>query len=446
MPQDTAAPSVWRKGEHRGSQLLDSITIGPQTAQTIDPLYGSGSRQHAVGDIIWHCHLYPHFHHGMWGLWRSFDRRVDGQLAYPDGTPCPPLHPLPGRTPKEPEPGQPGFPWFIDATFPRKSPPPPALRQQHLSGRRRLLEMPMHSTSELAAFDPGCVAEPRPGALFVDLDGLAQTWNEQAGLPERRVISYDVEVSADRVNYNSAGWHDKRGHHYQIVGVEVTPLGADGSPAERVRKTPPPNRIETFYPRANHGDVVELRFINRLGSFPADDFDLAALLVECGLHVHLVKFDVLSADGSATGWNYLSGASCREAVGPDLADPRRPDAPSRIVGFHRWVVDEEFGPCFFHDHLLANYRQKHGLFAALIAEPQGSRWFLPDQVTPAWSAPQAVVVPPEGSGLPPYREACLAVGDFIPLYRTGNDPVNSPHELGGTTTRAAWESTSATRR
>lgn len=431
VPQDTAAPSVWRDGEHRGSQLLDSITIGPQTAQTIDPLYGSGSRQHAVGDVIWHCHLYPHFHHGMWGLWRSFDRLVDGRLAYPDGTPCPPLRPLPGRPPKEPSAEQPGFPWFIDATFPRKSPPPPALREEHLTGRRRLLEMGLHSATELAAFDPGCVADPRPGALFVDLDRLARKWNNVAELPEQRVIAYDVEVTVDRVDYNSAGWHDERGHHYQITAVEVTTLDADGNELARVRKAPPAVRTETFYPRANHGDIVELRFFNRLGSFPADDFDLATLPVECGLHVHLVKFDVLTADGSSTGWNYLAGASTREAMGPDVLDPAHVDAPSRIVGFHRWVVDEEFGPCFFHDHLLANYRQKHGLFAALVAEPQGSRWFLPDQVTPAWSAPQAVVLPPPSSGLPAYREACLAVGDFVPLYRSGNTPVNPPHELGG---------------
>ena len=89
--------------------------------------------------------------------------------------------------------------------------------------------------------------------------------------------------------------------------------------------------------------------------------------MECGLHVHLVKFDVLAADGSSTGFNYLSGASCPEAVGSPTASVE----PARNVGLHRWVVDEEFGPCFFHDHLLANYRQKRGLFAALIAEPPG---------------------------------------------------------------------------
>jgi hypothetical protein len=99
VPTDTAVPSTWRPGAPRGSQLLDSITIGPQTGFTIDPLYGSGSRQHAFGDIIWHCHLYPHFHHGMWGLWRSLDTLVKEATNLPDGTPCPPLQPLPGRGP-----------------------------------------------------------------------------------------------------------------------------------------------------------------------------------------------------------------------------------------------------------------------------------------------------------------------------------------------------------
>ncbi|WP_104103245.1 multicopper oxidase domain-containing protein [Arthrobacter sp. 08Y14] len=430
VPADTAPPSVWKNGRHRGSQLLDSITIGPQTAQTIDPLYGSGSRQKAIGDVIWHCHLYPHFHHGMWGLWRSFDRLVDGHRAYPDGTPCPALKPLPGRIPPPSTNKQPGFPWFMDAVFPQKSPPPPALRRQDLGGRRQLLRMPMHSAKEFAAFDPGCIAHPRPGALFVDLDTRARKWNNTAELPEQRILTYDVEVRSSNAEYNSDGWHDRRAHHYRITGVQVATLAADGTVVDKARLKPPeqtpPFRPEPFFPRANHGDIVELNFYNELGSFPADDFDLATLPVECGLHVHLVKFDVLAADGSATGWNYLSGASSREAVGTN-----EPGFPPRNVGRHRWVVDEEFGPCFFHDHLLANYRQKHGLFAALIAEPQRSRWYLPDQTTAAWTGQQAVIRPPEDSELPPYREACLAIGDFIPLYRADGAPLNRPHELGG---------------
>jgi hypothetical protein len=434
VPEDTAPPSVWKDAERRGSQLVDSITIGPQTAVTIDPLYGSGSRQHAVGDVIWHCHLYPHFHHGMWGLWRSFDRWVDGLTSYPDGTPSHRLEPLPGRLPEghpdrpdaATDTGRPGFPWFMDARFPQKSPPPPAIVDAHLVGRRRLLRMPLHSATELAAFAPGCRARPRSGALFVDLDGDAVAWNDTAELPPPRIVSYDVEVARSDVAYNTQGWHDRHGHHYRITSVTVTRLDENGDAAE-VREFPAPrHEVEPFFPRANHGDIVELRLHNELGTIPADHFDLATPPVECGLHVHLVKFDVLAADGSSTGWNYLAGASCAEAVGPDVAGA----LPSN-VGLHRWVVDEEFGPCFFHDHLLANYRQKHGLFAALIAEPFGSQWLRPDQDVIAWSGPEAVVTAPTRTGYESYREACLAVGDFVPLYGPDGKPLNPPHELSG---------------
>jgi hypothetical protein len=455
VAQDTAVPSTWQDGQRRGSQLLDSITIGPQTGMTIDPLYGSGSRQRAVGDIIWHCHLYPHFHHGMWGMWRSFDRLVTGRPAYPDGTPCPALRPLPGRVPETPTTQRPGFPWFIDATFPQKSPPPPSPHQDDVDaaaavagapvrpvpvdGRRQLLGMPRCSEKERAAFAPACRDGSQPGALFVDLDGPARTWNALAEVPEQRIISYDVEATASRVEYNSRGWHDARGHHYKLTGITVTTLDPQGRRTATQHFDPPATApgqpVEAFFPRANHGDIVEWRFHNKLTSFPADDFDLPADPVECGLHVHLVKFDVLAADGSATGWNYLSGASTTEAVGPNLAV-----RPERNVSLHRWVVDEEFGPCFFHDHLLAMYRQKHGLSAALIAEPTGSRWYLPDQKTTAWAGTQAVVFPDaipalkDGkpcTGLPPFREACLNVGDFIPLYRAPGAPLNIPNELGG---------------
>jgi len=71
---------------HTESPIIDSISITPQQAFTIEPIGGAGSLQRATGDIIWHCHLYPHFHSGMWGMWRVFDVLQDGTGAYPDGT------------------------------------------------------------------------------------------------------------------------------------------------------------------------------------------------------------------------------------------------------------------------------------------------------------------------------------------------------------------------
>lgn len=86
----------WRlETENPVSTIIDSITISPQECYTLDILYGAGSRNRVIGDVIFHCHLYPHFHEGMWTLWRIFDRLEDGTGELPDGTPIPALLPLP---------------------------------------------------------------------------------------------------------------------------------------------------------------------------------------------------------------------------------------------------------------------------------------------------------------------------------------------------------------
>ena len=281
-----------------------------------------------------------------------------------------------------------------------------------------------------------CRSGKTPGAIFLDLDSMAEQWCEDAGLPAKpRILSYDVEVTSKNTMYNVDGWHDPRGHFYRLNKVSVREWDAG---TRKYRETlthdfvhPATENPVPLYPRANHGDIVEWRHHNALGSFAADDFDHGQLPVECGLHVHLVKFDPLSADGSATGWNYLSGASCTEAVGANSVDVDGQPI-LRNASRHRWIVDEEFGPCFFHDHLLANFRQKHGLASALIAEPFGSSWLKAhDQSQTAWGDQEAVVVPPVSSGLPPFREACLGICDFVPLLDRGGRPLNPPSDLSG---------------
>lgn len=79
------------------STIIDSISISPQECFTLDILYGAGSFNGMIGDAIFHCHLYPHFHEGMWTLWRVFDRLQDGSGTYPDGTRIEPLMPLRDR-------------------------------------------------------------------------------------------------------------------------------------------------------------------------------------------------------------------------------------------------------------------------------------------------------------------------------------------------------------
>src|SRR5882762_7724076 len=91
---------------------LDSqlITPGSTFTQEID-YNGSGNRNRTPGDAIFHCHFYPHFAAGMWGLWRNHDvfepgtdltrdPSMDWNRALPDGefakgTPIPAVVPLP---------------------------------------------------------------------------------------------------------------------------------------------------------------------------------------------------------------------------------------------------------------------------------------------------------------------------------------------------------------
>ena len=77
----------WRlEGNSQNSTIIDSISISPQECYTLDILHGAGSLNGTIGDVIFHCHLYPHFHEGMWTLWRIHDRLEDGTGKLPDGT------------------------------------------------------------------------------------------------------------------------------------------------------------------------------------------------------------------------------------------------------------------------------------------------------------------------------------------------------------------------
>jgi hypothetical protein len=70
------------------SHYLDSQAIGPGTSFTLEMVYhGSGNRNEAVGDSIFHCHFYPHFAEGMWALWRVHDVFEVGTELSADGLP-----------------------------------------------------------------------------------------------------------------------------------------------------------------------------------------------------------------------------------------------------------------------------------------------------------------------------------------------------------------------
>jgi hypothetical protein len=402
----------WHTDPHdENSPIVDSVSIGPQEGKTLALIGGLGSKQHAVGDSIWHCHMYVHFHMGMWGMFRMFDTLQDGTGGHPDGRRIRALVPLPHRTPPpRPTPEHPGFPAFVASAgrYPQKNPRPPRTPLQPAGMGREPTAL------EAAAF----VRDPQPGEAFTKIG--------PPGAPVRR---YHLVVSSGTLYYHGGphgdheiSWHDHNGMYY-VLAEEIEEAGGL---AEFKRQLAEGERsLEPLVIRARKGEVLEMTLTNALppGPQPESAFDpKLAFQPELGLHTHLVKYDPLVSDGSAVGWNYISATTTADQ-GEDAA--RRYNSWT-----YRWYVDESFGTVLFHDHLLANYRQRHGLFGALMAEPEGATWVSPsDHTRPLRRGSQAVITLPNGRS---HRELVLALGDFVPIARHSGhggehgEPVNPP--------------------
>ncbi|MCL6581747.1 MAG: multicopper oxidase domain-containing protein, partial [Firmicutes bacterium] len=355
------------------SSLRDSRELSPQAGFTFDILYGAGSLQGAYGDVIFHCHLYPHFEEGMWGLFRVHDVLEDGTRRYPDGSPIKRLLPLPDRPPPPgPTASRPGFPFFIPGTVGRRAPQPP------LNVDRGFPPTPL----EQAAFAPGA----RPGAVFVN--------PVPPGTPVRR---YDLVAIQTDLVYNEAGWHDPEGRLFVLAEDEADILAG--------RKQPEP-----LFIHANAYECIEVHLTNKLPeTLGPNAFQLLTETPICGAHVHFVKFDPISADGGNVGWNYMSGAFQGQTF------------------VYRWFADSELRTVFFHDHLFATIHQQHGLFAALCVQPPGSAVFDSRSGREVRAGTQVYVTNPF---LPAFRQFGLAVHDWVPAFTADGRPLNPPPHPG----------------
>ena len=120
----------WRlENNDPASTRLDVQSVGPGEVYLLDFEGGAGNIQGSVGDQIFHCHLYPHFAQGFWGMVRVLDRTrpVDSTFTNPDGTPIQPLRELPDRAGRTPPPDaqHPGYPLFVKGDYLQKPYRPP---------------------------------------------------------------------------------------------------------------------------------------------------------------------------------------------------------------------------------------------------------------------------------------------------------------------------------
>lgn len=363
---------LWRlEANDPKSTLIDSISFSPQQCITIEPLFGAGSLNSCIGDVIWHCHLYPHFGEGMWGLWRILDRYEDGTREYPDGSIPPKLMPLPDRPfPLLPDQEHPGFPRFIAGIPGVKAFKPPL----------GIIGQEERESTQLE--EDNFVDNAVPGALY------SNPCPPDAPLKVFEVVAIQVPLK-----YNNQNWHDPEGRIFVLKEDEKAVI--------KGLKEPEPLVI-----RANVGDCIEIRLKNKLPpEIGGNDFQIRTKTTEAGWHIHLVKFDGIVADGGANGWNYDASALIGDTI------------------IERFYADSELRTVFFHDHLFASSHQQHGLFGVLIIEPINSTYHDPVTGNIICSGTKAIIRNPNQ---PDFREFVLAVHDFALLFDNKGNPLNKP--------------------
>ncbi len=335
--------------------------------------------------------------------------------------------------------------------------------------------------------------DAKPGAPYADpcpVDVNKFGFDPNFPLVERTYraayVQFDMPV-------NKYGWHDPQARMIVLEGDIADTLRPANDPLNRP--------AEPFFFRANSGECVVFKATNLLPSvLNLDDFQVYSPTDTIGQHIHLVKFDVTSSDGSANGWNYedatFSPDETRERIiaanvyrkahpgsGALLApsthtmfkpggalyehprwrkmgecgtDPKKwNDHPwcGAQTSIQRWwadplenkdSVDRTIRTVFTHDHLGPSSHQHHGLYAALVVEPKGSRWTTLDgKVTLGGTRNGAQVVTRVDDGGPTSfkaniltdneskgaREFNLAFADYAILYTKDNKPVSPVNKI-----------------
>lgn len=404
----------WRlEPENPVSTIIDSVSISPQECYTLDILYGAGSLNGVIGDVIFHCHLYPHFHEGMWTLWRIHDRLEDGSGRLPDGTPIPPLMPLTDRPrPPRKDEKHPGYPNFINGEAGERPLQPP-LGILGPNGENLIEPTELERANFVKCFAPGalytetcpCHAGCCEELCHEDLEPSCCRFQPGACCDKVRI--FEIAMVQAKVVYNSFGWHDPQGRFF----VLKEELARHGGLQEYIRKVEAGKlKVEPLVIRAHAGECIELHTTNLLPEFlEGSAFQLRTLTDIVGHHVHLVKFDTITSDGAANGWNNIAGARRYETL------------------VERFFAEEELRTVFFHDHLFANSHQQHGMFGALIIEEAGATFHHIRTGEALLSGTQAVIRRRNGTS---FREFALFVHDFALLFDRDGEPLNPPEVPG----------------
>ncbi|HEV7253607.1 MAG TPA: hypothetical protein VGN97_11000 [Mesorhizobium sp.] len=145
-------------------------------------------------------------------------------------------------------------------------------------------------------------------SIFDPFDGGASGSRDATPVmhPDPGLVGFRrFEVSAIQLDtvVNRAGWHDPQ--------TRMNRLSADVHGWKGAKRAD----AEPFFFRGFSGECVEFRHTNETPKdLELDDFQLRVPTDTIGQHIHLVKFDVTSADGSGNGFNYEDGTFAPDEI------------------------------------------------------------------------------------------------------------------------------------
>ncbi|MGC4026885.1 MAG: hypothetical protein QM744_18140 [Mesorhizobium sp.] len=281
----------------------------------------------------------------------------------------------------------------------------------------------------VAAFTaPGHIIIAEADPFVDDGSGSAVFTVDPAVIGFRRYKGSAVQL--DLVT-NRAGWHDPQARINVLTKNSDLYKQGSGRISPRISASEEP-----FFFRALSGECIEYRHTNELPKDLAlDDFQVKTPTDTIGQHIHLVKFDVTSSDGSGNGFNYEDGTLAADEIAARICAAKNHDegdvvanrAPgeARIREFaglcaqaadghwsvadqfkgkiwklklseyrdlfqttvQRWFADpilsatniqgdgfadRTLKTVFSHDHFGPSSIQQHGFYTALVIEPQDS--------------------------------------------------------------------------
>ncbi|BAN50734.1 manganese-oxidizing multicopper oxidase MnxG [Metapseudomonas resinovorans] len=182
------------------SDYMDAQGIGPGSGYTYEIANGgSGNRNRVAGDAIYHCHFYPHFAQGMWGMWRIHDVFEPGTRLAVSGD---------------------GDQGFHTAAFALRSGLP-------APGARALPDGEIIAGTPIPAIVPlpGKAMPPMPGKVAVVPkfgEALVAANDEGDFQPERPMVGSVALVDRSEANRNADGSLKNPGFPFWIGGIEST--------------------------------------------------------------------------------------------------------------------------------------------------------------------------------------------------------------------------------